>query len=1223
MVADFRFNEARTEVQCIACSANISAPLRAWILVKNAPRHLQTAPHKEAVDALKEAREEVKDREHIPETQSVHMRNPTIAPGRPHVDGLLPNSRPRGVASTQEADMWRAYAEDGASFSAGDEAETGGPDLERLKRQADIFGILDPEGAAKRMGFGDDGPEENEFMDGDEDVDFLADVMANGGNHAPSDAEIQADGDELPPPDAEFFPYPNKTESMNKPRYFYLIFLTTFRVCACQTRSCASFSGFWDWANPTIRKHIHVYPEIPEDGAVREIWHAEKWRKNMDLDVLSPMYDAGPSGHYFVNEAARLKDGKFVVPVRWVTFRSAVFADAYSVHVNEEGEAMLDSSKTILVAANDLRDNYLTLEDMGEIPRWSALTCESGHAARMPNPKRAIAGGDPIYSSFVDFFGDDVSGNRTKSWNKHWNAYMTHRNLPRLLLNQEFHVHFISTSQNATISEQFREFNSSIESTHTEPIQVQDEQGNTTRFCIYCNASPSDNPMQSEISSHIGARGNRFCRKCEVGGTQAFKGTDEGYHSLFQPGILRTKEKILVELRKQIDLACGGMTVDKLVPVQRKTGVKDAYTQQWIIGIAARFEEMQTQEPDRSKADIKSELADWAQANEEKLFSAFLNSKGFDPTRHTPVELLHTILIGGVKYSWHISHSAWSAESKQTYTMRLQATETDGLSIHAIRAKYIMQYAGSLIGKQFKTIVQTAVFHVHDLVSDDYMTMWKALGELSALLWFTEIRNPTEYQDDLKTAVANLLDAISVIDPSKIITKIKYHLLVHVHSDAIEFGPLIGMATELFESFNAIFRYCSILSNGLAPSRDIALQLGNQEALKHRLTGGRWASHSSGSWEQAGTGVRSFLEKHPVLQRLLGWTPSKVLRAGDIKLVPLRRGVKLRVLRQLSATSAVQAVNYGDYSNRGMWDRCKSTISASLDECFDGSWVFAKAIQPDGDRICGRITEILTDSDRKTVVILEPFAIQSERDLIYGMPVLARRHGEVTTYIVPAANLEFKFNVQHDCCVVGCDASGIRAIFQERVESDKSEAFIIHKPVDRFIINMHAFHNAHLLRATLPRSLWAPVPLFPDRVSKHKEFAAQLRDNKSSRKAQLAERRAGTTKKASNTTAAAAASKKQHKRRRSASAEDAPPAKRGRPRKEKAASATVTSAVSIALTGGTSLAAGRTKRTIKQTEKAIAGDAAPEESDLEESRANDEAGEDSDSDSDELYSDSD
>ncbi|KAJ7693467.1 hypothetical protein B0H14DRAFT_2269151, partial [Mycena olivaceomarginata] len=70
------------------------------------------------------------------------------------------------------------------------------------------------------------------------------------------------------------------------------------------------------------------------------------------------------------------------------------------------------------------------------------------------------------------------------------------------------------------------------------------------------------------------------------------------------------------------------------------------------------------------------------------------------------------------------------------------------------------------------------------------------------------------------------------------ITKIKYHLLTHIEDDTLEFGPLVGVATEILECFNAVCRYCSILSNHLAPSRDISLQLGDQEGLKHRLTGG-------------------------------------------------------------------------------------------------------------------------------------------------------------------------------------------------------------------------------------------------------------------------------------------------------------------------------------------------------------------------------------------------
>ena len=129
-----------------------------------------------------------------------------------------------------------------------------------------------------------------------------------------------------------------------------------------------------------------------------------------------------------------------------------------------------------------------------------------------------------------------------------------------------------------------------------------------------------------------------------------------------------------------------------------------------------------------------------------------------------------------------------------------------------------------------------------------------------------------------------MLDLFAMVETSKMTAKIKLHLLAHLKADILRFGPLIGVATESFECFNAIFRYCSIYSNHLTPSRDIAFQLASQEGLKHRLTGGWWKS-AKGEWEQPGPSVRNFIHPNPTLQALVGWTTAEPLINGGSKVL--------------------------------------------------------------------------------------------------------------------------------------------------------------------------------------------------------------------------------------------------------------------------------------------------------------------------------------------------
>ena len=106
--------------------------------------------------------------------------------------------------------------------------------------------------------------------------------------------------------------------------------------------------------------------------------------------------------------------------------------------------------------------------------------------------------------------------------------------------------------------------------------------------------------------------------------------------------------------------------------------------------------------------------------------------------------------------------------------------------------------------------------------------------------------------------------------PSILFTKPKFHFLVHLPLYIRRFGPCLLFSTERYESFNTVFRLCSILSNRQSPSRDIANTFAYQDTVKHIVTAGCWWDKVRGSWVRAGDGVISHISNHPEHARLVG-----------------------------------------------------------------------------------------------------------------------------------------------------------------------------------------------------------------------------------------------------------------------------------------------------------------------------------------------------------------
>ncbi|KAH8809502.1 hypothetical protein DL96DRAFT_1440046, partial [Flagelloscypha sp. PMI_526] len=860
-----------------------------------------------------------------------------------------------------------------------------------------------------------------------------------------------------------------------------------------------------DWTNPQTRRDIHVYPEILANGVISEVWHANKWCKCLPIENLSPMLDAGHGRHFFVSELARTIDNQLVIPQRWVLVHQLngaepiVYCDAYPVTINAsthhihdgEGESLWISSKALVA-------NYLDLKEENGIPSsWSDETQSKGLLALMPNKWRVKANGNPIYFSQVDFFGDDVSGNKTKAWNKHNNVYFKHRNLPRKLLHQEFHTHLASTSQYASISEQYREFFKLVESTHTSPIQVKDDEQLTTCIVLQVHSAPSDNPAQAESSSSMGTMANHPCRKCTVSGLRESKESDFGFNCKDNalPGIPRTALVIKAELNAQLKLACKGVK-SHIVTRQRESGVKDSIASHWIEFLLEKFKRLKNEGKTKTEAEL--ECSEWLEKNEGNTTNQFLSTPGFDPAKDTPVEILHTILLGVVKYIWFYSHDSWTAAQKELYSICLRSTDPNGLHLNGrIRAQYIIDFANSLIGCQLKTVIEASrYFHVYDIVDEPRFTAWKAVGELFALLWFPEYDHEMEYMDDLAVASRNVQDAFACIDPTKILSKLKVHLLCHIPEDVKQFGPLLGEATEGYESFNAVFRACSILSNHKSPSRDIACQMSDQESMKHRLMGGLFPDQTTGTWASAGPAVLAFVKENPALQRFLGWTVPKEPTSGMLLsiVLSLHRSVKFDSLSQTqwkNNSMGSKAVNASNCSPSSIWMQCKEVVSSvSLESCPVGSWVFAMCPILN-QTVVGCIEEILSSSSNN-IVVLQYFDLSTTRDAVFSVPVLTRPTNSRPT-IVPTKRI----NVQHNCRSAGCTPTGTQAQVQEQHDSGIVEGIMDHNPLESFLLNLYSPHNPHLVRRVLPRSLIQPVPLFPldSRRLEHNKIAAQLRDS--------------------------------------------------------------------------------------------------------------------------------
>ncbi|KZV94904.1 hypothetical protein EXIGLDRAFT_611187 [Exidia glandulosa HHB12029] len=241
-------------------------------------------------------------------------------------------------------------------------------------------------------------------------------------------------------------------------------------------------------ANPRISAHIEYLP-IDNSKKVGNAAEANKWLREVDPQLATPMIRRDGLQDFYIHEPALLVDRTVCMPIRWFRRGGLRYAQAWAMTTVSDAEGQPASGWCVHdyvlkeVSEEQLLLSYPEFCDMHQhynLPsptqiRGMSISSSSGQVepwtctdATKPNPRRVQAAGAEVHAfpiwlrlevpkpagNPLQFPNcDDTSGNVSKKWNKHNSFLFTPVGLPRALAQEEFNVHFLTTSNSATVAE--------------------------------------------------------------------------------------------------------------------------------------------------------------------------------------------------------------------------------------------------------------------------------------------------------------------------------------------------------------------------------------------------------------------------------------------------------------------------------------------------------------------------------------------------------------------------------------------------------------------------------------------------------------------------------------------------------------------------------------------------------------------------------------------------
>ncbi|KAH8930587.1 hypothetical protein BT69DRAFT_1210241, partial [Atractiella rhizophila] len=634
-------------------------------------------------------------------------------------------------------------------------------------------------------------------------------------------------------------------------------------------------------ANPLIRKHLTFLPEDTGD-TVQELYQGDKWKREINARLLTPSIVV-KGQLYFTDEVLKLKDGSYFLVSRWFVKAGVVHGSGYNVLWSDVLRGfIIDYRGMCSVSMDQLMMNGPTQEeedpDSNFIKEPLTIFIGVSTAEGLIHPQeawkpisnlRAQCKGRRVVTVPVVLYADDTSGNRSKKWNKHQSFLATLAGLPNKLQQQEFCVQFLGTTNVGSVLELLEGVVSQILDAWKEPVVAFDcLTGEEIIFRPLPLLFEGDNPMQSEFCSIAGLASLKFCRVCKVGAeSKAEEQTEEHIHQFLKCGEPRRPLETLASLRRSVAIAADLTLPKGQIDAERtSSGVKDNVTTFFVEQLLQLRKDFHGSN-EALQAEITKTLEEYHSRQFQHNPAFQLLGLDFDFHRDTPFEVLHGILLGFVKYFWR-DNIKWLSPSQRALVLRkLDSLEVSGLNTERIPGSQLVDYAHSLVGKDFKLIMQVALFALDGVLENELVSIWVALGRLGSLVWRPKVTSKETYINDLEAAIAFFLDSTASLT-TQWFNKRKFHLLVHLADNVRRFGVPINYATEKFESYNGVVHLRSIFSNHQAPGVDIAASFSGYDRVRHIFSGGFWKDKATGQWVCASSNVLSLMRDKSYSQML-------------------------------------------------------------------------------------------------------------------------------------------------------------------------------------------------------------------------------------------------------------------------------------------------------------------------------------------------------------------